>query len=286
MELTISKKELENLIREIEENQNGGLSVLKKGDKEISVWGTKDMRYSQWFRDYILSDRIKKDGTDRYYLAAPSVKLSEYVKENMSKAVLLIDADMLEITDISVLNKNGQRLAGINNGQLGHLLKTDYIYRYWSVEDIFGDEVMFCPVCGKSKFTILEPAGSIWCEECNANFTVRHTAGDPGVVVDAHINPKQVSGYLLPEGKLSFWMILKDCNEGLNDRTSWCAYIGANHDDNLTRDKAVGRKQFYCECCHKTYTEDQMDTINWDDHYVVHRGICKNCKEKDVTKAS
>lgn len=41
-----------------------------------------------------------------------------------------------------------------------------------------------CPTCGKSDFTSLSGA-SVWCDACNTKFTVRHTAGDPGCVVDA-----------------------------------------------------------------------------------------------------
>lgn len=41
-----------------------------------------------------------------------------------------------------------------------------------------------CPICAGKHFTSLS-AGSIWCDKCNTRFSVRHTAGDPGCVVDA-----------------------------------------------------------------------------------------------------
>lgn len=40
-----------------------------------------------------------------------------------------------------------------------------------------------CPLCGKNEFTSLDHAG-VYCDCCNARFEVRHTAGDPGCVVD------------------------------------------------------------------------------------------------------
>jgi hypothetical protein len=44
-----------------------------------------------------------------------------------------------------------------------------------------------CPVCGGDSFTEIVPAGSVWCDECNARFTCRTTCGDPGCVVDCHL---------------------------------------------------------------------------------------------------
>jgi DNA-directed RNA polymerase subunit RPC12/RpoP len=41
-----------------------------------------------------------------------------------------------------------------------------------------------CPTCGGKEFTSLS-LGSAWCDNCNTQFSVRHTAGDPGCVVDA-----------------------------------------------------------------------------------------------------
>lgn len=44
------------------------------------------------------------------------------------------------------------------------------------------DEIK-CAICEEDKFTSLDHA-SVWCDKCNAEFTVRHTSGDPGYVVD------------------------------------------------------------------------------------------------------
>lgn len=41
-----------------------------------------------------------------------------------------------------------------------------------------------CPLCGRQEFVSLSLAG-VWCDYCNTKFSVRHTAGDPGCVVDA-----------------------------------------------------------------------------------------------------
>lgn len=40
-----------------------------------------------------------------------------------------------------------------------------------------------CPVCGKNEYTSLSHT-SVWCDNCNAEFKVRYTAGDPGCVID------------------------------------------------------------------------------------------------------
>jgi hypothetical protein len=57
-----------------------------------------------------------------------------------------------------------------------------------------------CPLCGGSEFTSLAFA-EVWCDACNVQFNVRHTAGDPGFVVDI-INWEHVcyhrSRYIVP----------------------------------------------------------------------------------------
>lgn len=46
---------------------------------------------------------------------------------------------------------------------------------------------IICPVCGAEEFVELVPAGGVWCAGCNARFSCRDTAGDPGLVVDCSI---------------------------------------------------------------------------------------------------
>lgn len=58
-------------------------------------------------------------------------------------------------------------------------LKTDSyssIQPFWHID---------CPVCGGDDFTELGTGGGVWCDECNTQFKVRGTSGDPGCVVDA-----------------------------------------------------------------------------------------------------
>ena len=43
-----------------------------------------------------------------------------------------------------------------------------------------------CPVCGKNEFTSLSHS-SIYCDYCNARFSVRYTCGDPGCVIDCYV---------------------------------------------------------------------------------------------------
>jgi hypothetical protein len=60
-----------------------------------------------------------------------------------------------------------------------------------------------CPLCGGTEFTSLAFA-EVWCDACNVQFNVRHTAGDPGFVVDIinwdHVCYRQ-SRYLLPRSR-------------------------------------------------------------------------------------
>ncbi|MCG8539525.1 MAG: hypothetical protein MJA82_06260 [Clostridia bacterium] len=44
----------------------------------------------------------------------------------------------------------------------------------------------YCPVCGRKEFVSIHHA-SVWCNECNAEFSIRHTAGDPGYVIDCYV---------------------------------------------------------------------------------------------------
>lgn len=45
-----------------------------------------------------------------------------------------------------------------------------------------------CPVCGCTEFTELGTGGGVWCDRCNASFSVRMTSGDAGCVVDCKID--------------------------------------------------------------------------------------------------
>lgn len=44
-----------------------------------------------------------------------------------------------------------------------------------------------CPVCGRKHFISINHT-SVYCEECDAQFSIRETAGDPGYVVDCRID--------------------------------------------------------------------------------------------------
>ena len=69
-----------------------------------------------------------------------------------------------------------------------------------------------CPICGSyGQFASLDFAG-VWCNCCNANFYVRHTAGDPGFVVQVEWNNVNYlrARYLLPRtDNLSMHMVFK-----------------------------------------------------------------------------
>lgn len=70
-----------------------------------------------------------------------------------------------------------------------------------------------CPLCQGTTFVSVELA-QVWCQQCNAQFTVRYTAGDPGFVVDCtwdHLSYKE-SHYLLP--RASGLMLTMVCKNG------------------------------------------------------------------------
>lgn len=75
-----------------------------------------------------------------------------------------------------------------------------------------------CPLCWGTAFTSVDFA-QIWCDTCNANFTVRHTAGDPGFVVDCtweHYSGRHAH-YLLPRtAELSLTLVFKDSGDPLD----------------------------------------------------------------------
>jgi hypothetical protein len=68
-----------------------------------------------------------------------------------------------------------------------------------------------CPLCRGTEFTTMDLA-SVWCNTCNARFTTRMTAGDPGVVVDA--DPAYYHAararYVIPRQDLTLTVVLKD----------------------------------------------------------------------------
>ena len=85
-----------------------------------------------------------------------------------------------------------------------------------------------CPLCMGTEFASMDFA-QVWCNRCNANFTVRHTAGDPGFVVDCtweHYSARHAH-YLLPRtADFCLTLVLKDSGD-LLDRT---------HSDHCWRD--------------------------------------------------
>ena len=84
--------------------------------------------------------------------------------------------------------------------------------------------VIRCPLCGGHEFTSVDFA-AVYCNTCNAHFSVRHTAGDPGFVVDCELawyswwNAKYV---IPPALTLSFYMVLKDTDDPRNMDTENC----------------------------------------------------------------
>jgi hypothetical protein len=102
-----------------------------------------------------------------------------------------------------------------------------------------------CPLCDSTTFVSVGFAG-VWCDRCQAEFHVRHTAGDPGFVVDctwAHYQPT-AARYLLPRSdELVLTMVCKH---------------GGGDPNVLTHDKH----------CHGDCTPEQVALTNGQDSAI------------------
>jgi hypothetical protein len=82
-------------------------------------------------------------------------------------------------------------------------------------------QLVKCPLCHGTEFVTLDLA-SAWCRNCNARFTVEHTAGDPGFHLRCDWGQQswQASHYLLPKWpELALVLTLKDSGDPLD--MSW-----------------------------------------------------------------
>ena len=83
-------------------------------------------------------------------------------------------------------------------------------------------EVIDCPLCGSRDFVTIHHAG-VFCENCNAEFSVRATGGDYGIVIDVewdyifanrvknkeYLSCRQISRVIKPGNYDSGWMGFK-----------------------------------------------------------------------------
>ncbi len=88
-------------------------------------------------------------------------------------------------------------------------------------EPVSGDapfRLIQCPLCGGTAFTTVA-FSSVWCNGCNAKFSVRYTAGDPGFVVDCtwpHLSFRDAR-YLIPRTtNLLLTMVFKSSGDPLD----------------------------------------------------------------------
>lgn len=115
------------------------------------------------------------------------------------------------------------------------MLRIVQFCKAWSLTDIFGDG-QWCPVCGGTTFTCWE-GDAVYCNRCNAKFTLRMTCGDEGVVVDCHPDHEDAPVRVLwpprqPGQQPYFWQVLKTCDGGLADRDRWCHNLALTLDGN------------------------------------------------------
>jgi len=69
------------------------------------------------------------------------------------------------------------------------MLKVTYIGGF----NPFDWESLICPVCGGNEYESISHT-DVFCKQCNAQFVVRHTCGDPGCVVDCFLSPMPSGG--------------------------------------------------------------------------------------------
>ena len=88
-------------------------------------------------------------------------------------------------------------------------------------EPVSGDapfRIIQCPLCRGADFTTVA-FSSVWCDSCNAKFSVRYTAGDPGFVVDCtweHVSFRDAH-YLMPRTtNLQLTMVFKSGGDPLD----------------------------------------------------------------------
>lgn len=165
----------------------------------------------------------------------------------------------------------------------------------WTIEDLFS-EGQWCPVCGSEKFVAQLPFGEVYCAQCDAAFSCRHTTGDPGVVIDCDpagykdgVLDTSMGGYkyLLPFIKepIALYQVLKPCNSGLDDRDHWCC--PSNGSMYLTKNKGpIGKEVFRfdkferardvlhqqkVECPTFEEIEKVANTLNFEDGYYTEK---------------
>lgn len=149
------------------------------------------------------------------------------------------------------------------------MLTTQRVCQEWSLDEIF-DDGQWCPICQGAKFTHIEGQG-IFCDHCNASFTLRMPGGDDGVVIDCKADPHgryafvgrpQVKG---KENPYYFWQVLKPCNEGLHDRTHWLSGIGSDMESYYySRERATKAPRFARLCTYSTHkAAEQQLWENW-----------------------
>lgn len=98
-------------------------------------------------------------------------------------------------------------------------LELDTVYN-----DVPPFSVIKCPLCGGTRFISMANS-AVWCGQCNAKFSVRYTAGDPGFVVDCTWESYWWGGakYILPRcSTLVMTMVLKDTGDPRDMDTSDC----------------------------------------------------------------
>lgn len=90
--------------------------------------------------------------------------------------------------------------------------------------NVFDWEAFHCPLCNGKQF-VSHDHSAIWCDDCNAKFQTRDTAGDPGVVVDCWIADRENAYVYAPSYKCSEC----DVSRGLFDWQDKTCPCNMNH---------------------------------------------------------
>lgn len=160
---------------------------------------------------YLGSDDAEQDNPPRHYYRRSngSVVISRHPL-SADEAILVEDPEM--ITSMNAFRT------------VDEYLEQDYGLRFSTTDALPPFALIRCPLCGGESFTSLDLAG-VWCDHCNASFSVRMTAGDPGFVVECrweHYHPFSTRYLIPPSHTLHLGMVLKDTGDPRDMNTSDC----------------------------------------------------------------
>jgi hypothetical protein len=141
------------------------------------------LRYAMPFPDSGGSVSLPVD-TWLLALTEPTGKAGEYHCRCTEGAVVARNESLTAAEAVPVANPEAMRAVAAYR-PLEQIIREDWGVNLEHVSPYAPFRLINCPLCSGTEFTSLDLAET-WCDSCNANFSVRYTAVDPGFVVDCH----------------------------------------------------------------------------------------------------